>query len=237
MSALPPDALRRASQAARSSCRSRYAPEKETNKESHAEQIPEVLFAWLEEGFDLVGGDSTNANTDMKYGVMQKLEPHLGRELVWVVCQLHSHLLRNSSQLQKLLTMDLTTRRTSERSLQDGTSWKRKTGEEEKRGERSSGVETTERGAVPGISSLSSGGRRGAVSPWRTSRPRPRRCPAPGAAAGLPRAAPLPAETRWPGPLDGARGAEDTVGSPSEARVRTRSAGPDPVPGPGPPGT
>lgn len=72
-----------------------FTPEKASKEESHAEKIAKVLFAWLKEwGFDktlwAIGGDSTNVNTGVKAGVMRKLELHIGRKLVWLVCNLHT---------------------------------------------------------------------------------------------------------------------------------------------------
>lgn len=73
-----------------------FTPETVTTEESHAEQIAKVLFSWLNDrGFDktvwAIGGDSTNVNTGVKAGVMRKLELHLGRKLVWLVCNLHTN--------------------------------------------------------------------------------------------------------------------------------------------------
>lgn len=75
-----------------------FTPEKATKEESHAEQIAKVIFEWLKErGFDktvmAIGGDSTNVNTGVKAGVMRKLELHLERKLVWLVCNLHTNEL------------------------------------------------------------------------------------------------------------------------------------------------
>ncbi|KAG0718100.1 hypothetical protein GWK47_007861 [Chionoecetes opilio] len=72
-----------------------FIPEKATKEESHAEKFAKIMFAWLKErGFDktllAIGGDSTNVNTGVKAGVMRKLELHLGRKLVWLVCNLHT---------------------------------------------------------------------------------------------------------------------------------------------------
>ena len=72
-----------------------FTPEKASKEESHAEKIAKVLFAWLkEQGFDktlwTIGGDSTNINTGVKAGVMRKLRLHIGRKLVWLVCNLHT---------------------------------------------------------------------------------------------------------------------------------------------------
>ena len=72
-----------------------FTPEKATKGEPHAEQIAKVLFAWLKDrDFDktlrAIGGDSTNVNTGVKAGVMRKLELHLERKLVWLVCNLHT---------------------------------------------------------------------------------------------------------------------------------------------------
>ena len=72
-----------------------FTPEKASKEEPHAEKIAKVLFAWLKErGFDktlwAIGGDSTNVNTGVKAGVMRKLELHIGRKLVWLVCNLHT---------------------------------------------------------------------------------------------------------------------------------------------------
>ena len=72
-----------------------FTPEKASKEEPYAEKIAKVLFAWLKErGFDktlwAIGGDSTNVNTGVKAGVMRKLELHIGRKLVWLVCNLHT---------------------------------------------------------------------------------------------------------------------------------------------------
>ena len=75
-----------------------FTPEAATTEEPHAEQIAKALFAWLKErGLDktvwATGGDSTNVNTGVKAGVMRKLELHLRRKLVWLVCNLHTNEL------------------------------------------------------------------------------------------------------------------------------------------------
>ena len=75
-----------------------FTPDKATKEESHAEQIAKVIFEWLKKrGFDktlwAIGGDSTNVNTGVRAGVMRKLELHLGRKLVWLVCNLHTNEL------------------------------------------------------------------------------------------------------------------------------------------------
>ena len=75
-----------------------FTPPKATKEDSHAGQIAKILYNWLQEkGFDntllAIGGDSTNVNTGVNAGVMRKVELHLKRKLVWIVCSLHTNEL------------------------------------------------------------------------------------------------------------------------------------------------
>ena len=69
-----------------------FVPEKATKEEHHAEKIAKVTFTWLQKrGFDqtlqAIGGDSTSVNSWMKAGVIRKMELHIGRKLVWLICK------------------------------------------------------------------------------------------------------------------------------------------------------
>ncbi|KAI4796469.1 hypothetical protein KUCAC02_026971 [Chaenocephalus aceratus] len=66
-----------------------FTPEKATKEDSHAEQMAKVLFAWLKErGFDKTL--SAIEETQLMSTLVRKLELHLGRKLVWLVCNLHT---------------------------------------------------------------------------------------------------------------------------------------------------
>ena len=74
-------------------------------KKKHSEVLADHIVEWLvERGQDkilqAIGGDSTNLNTGGSGGTMHWVEVKLVRNLVWIVCDLHTGEL----SLRKLIT-------------------------------------------------------------------------------------------------------------------------------------
>ena len=82
-----------------------FVPGEATSGKKHSEILADQIVEWLRErGQDQVlraiGGDSTNPNTGWSGGAMHWVEVKLGRNLVWIVCDLHTGEL----PLRKLIT-------------------------------------------------------------------------------------------------------------------------------------
>ena len=72
-----------------------FTPEEASKQRKHAEIIANHLVAWLEERqltekLLAIGADSTNVNTGWQGGVIQWVEQKLKKNLVWIVCDLHT---------------------------------------------------------------------------------------------------------------------------------------------------
>ena len=75
-----------------------------TSEITHAKQVAIYICKWVmeneyENDVVAIGGDTTNANTGAKGGVMQFVEEILGKKLIWITCNLHI----NELPLKKLI--------------------------------------------------------------------------------------------------------------------------------------
>ena len=73
-----------------------FSPEEATETVKSAEVVANNLIDLMAErgvakSLKAIGGDSTNINTGWAGGVMQWVEKKVGRNLVWIVCMLHTN--------------------------------------------------------------------------------------------------------------------------------------------------
>jgi hypothetical protein len=82
-----------------------FVPRETTETQKHAELLAEDIVNWLiekkcEGTLAAIGGDSTSVNTGWEGGAMHWVERKLNKNLVWIVCDLHTGEL----PLRKLFT-------------------------------------------------------------------------------------------------------------------------------------